>query len=64
MTRQRLFCVVRTATPQWRAGRGHRKMRRFPVTSVRSTSSGSATRKIDLLGGGNTKLLQEVALWL
>lgn len=37
MTRERLFCVVRSATSQWWAERGHRKMRRFPVTPVRST---------------------------
>ncbi|EMY5093867.1 ash family protein [Salmonella enterica] len=55
------FYVVRTATPLWRAGRGRRKTRRFPVTPVRSTPSGSATRGIDLSGGGNINPLQEVA---
>lgn len=52
---------MRTATPLWRAGRGHRKVRRFPVTPVRSTPSGSATRGIDLSGGGNINPLQEAA---
>ncbi|EHM50317.1 hypothetical protein HMPREF0880_01135 [Yokenella regensburgei ATCC 43003] len=44
---------MRTVTPLWQAGWGRRKTRRFPVTPVRSTSSGSATREIDLSGGRN-----------
>ena len=32
------FCVVRSAISQWWAGRGHRKVRRYPVWPVRSTS--------------------------
>lgn len=53
MTRQRLFYVVRSATPLWRARRGRRETRRFPVTPVRLTPSGSATREISLSGDGS-----------
>lgn len=53
MTRLRLFlCVVRTATPQWRAERGRRKTRRFPVWPVMPTPLGSATREIGISSGG------------
>lgn len=63
MTRQRLFCVVRSATSQWWAGRGHRKVRRLPVTPVVPTPFSPPPLRLEPLVVGLIPL-QEAALWL